>query len=65
MKRITFIALALLSLNANSQEHFSGITTSKRVGILNGDINPSEFANLSSKYEIQLMAMSSVCWSPH
>jgi hypothetical protein len=58
MKRITFIALALLSLNAYSQEHFSGITTSKRVGILNGDMNPSEFANLSSKYEIQLMAMS-------
>jgi hypothetical protein len=58
MKNITFLALALLSLNTYSQEHFSGITTSKRVGILNGTINPSEFANLSSKYEAQLFTLS-------
>lgn len=58
MKKITFIALALLSLNAYSQEHFSGITTSKRVGILNGHVNPSEFANLNSKYEVQLFTFS-------
>ncbi|MBC7557653.1 MAG: hypothetical protein H7195_11905 [Chryseobacterium sp.] len=41
-----------------AQEHFSGITTSKRVGILSGGINPSEFANLSSKIEINLFASS-------
>ncbi|CAM4112790.1 hypothetical protein FLAN108750_10885 [Flavobacterium antarcticum] len=58
MKKITLLALVLLSLNAYSQEHFSGITTSKRVGILNGHVNPSEFANLSSTYEIQLFALS-------
>ena len=58
MRKITFIALALLSLNAYSQEHFSGITTSKRVGILNGHVNPSEFANLNSKYEVQLLTFS-------
>lgn len=58
MKQITLIALVLLALNANSQEHFSGITTSKRVGILNGNINPSEFANLYSKYEIQVFNFS-------
>ena len=58
MKKITFIALALLAVNAYSQEHFSSVTTSKRVGILNGNINPSEFANLSSKYEVQLFAVS-------
>lgn len=58
MRKITFVALALLTLNAYSQEHFSGITTSKRVGILNGHVNPSEFANLSSKYEVQLLTFS-------
>lgn len=58
MKNITFMALALLSLNAYSQEHFSSIATSKRVGILNGNTNPSEFANLYSKYEIQLFTFS-------
>jgi len=54
MKRLLYLTIALASVQAYSQEHFSGISTSKRVGILNGDVNPSEFANLYSKYEIQL-----------
>lgn len=58
MRKITYLVIALLSLNAYSQDHFSGITTSKRVGILNGDINPSEFANLSTKYEVQILTFS-------
>lgn len=58
MKKITVVTLVLLSLNAYSQEHFSAISTTKRVGILNGHNNPSEFANLNSKYEIQLTTMS-------
>lgn len=58
MKKITYLVLALVSLNAYSQEHFSGISTSKRVGILNGSMNPSEFANLYSKYEIQVTTLS-------
>jgi hypothetical protein len=36
MKQISYVALVLFALNAYSQEHFSGIATSKRVGILNG-----------------------------
>ena len=58
MKKITLLVVALLSVNAYSQEHFSAISTSKRVGILNGDTNPSEFANLNSKYEIQIATLS-------
>jgi hypothetical protein len=58
MKNLTIIVIALLSINIYSQEHFSGIATSKRVGIMNGDMNPSEFTNLSSKYEIQLFTFS-------
>ncbi len=58
MKNSILIALALLSLNAFSQEHFSSMATSKRVGILNGDMNPSEFANLNSRFEIQIINFS-------
>ena len=58
MRKITYLALTLLSLNAYSQEHLSGITTSKRVGILNGSVNPSEFANLTNKYEVHIFALS-------
>lgn len=58
MKKLTFIALGLLTLNAFSQEHFSSITTSKRVGILNGHLNPSEYVNLKSKFEVQIFTFS-------
>jgi hypothetical protein len=58
MKNSILVALTLLSLNGFSQEHFSAISTSKRVGILNGDVNPSEFANLSSTIELQVFTLS-------
>ncbi len=58
MKKITLLAIGLLSMNAFSQEYFSAITTSKRVGILNGHLNPSEFANLNSKFEVQVFNFS-------
>jgi len=49
---------AFFIIPAFSQEHFSGISTSKRVGILNIGINPSELSNLNSKFEIQLFGTS-------
>ena len=58
MKKIIICLFVLQILPMTAQEHFSGITTSKRVGILSGGINPSEFANLSSKIEINLFASS-------
>lgn len=58
MKKIIICLFVLHFLPTIAQEHFSGITTSKRVGILSGGINPSEFANLSSKIEINLFASS-------
>lgn len=58
MKNFNLIALFLISFNGYSQDHFSGITTSKRVGILNVGMNPSELANLSSRYEVQLFSSS-------
>lgn len=58
MKKITLLVCSLVAVSGYSQEHFSGITTSKRVGILNGNMNPSEFSNLNSRFEIQLFAPS-------
>lgn len=58
MKKIllTFCSLAFITVSA--QDHFSGISTSKRVGILNVGMNPSELSNLKSKFEVQIFAMS-------
>jgi hypothetical protein len=58
MKKIIIILLVMNFISIAAQEHFSGVTTSKRVGILSGGNNPSEFANLSSLVEINLFASS-------
>jgi hypothetical protein len=58
MKKITFLLSVFFIIPAFAQEHFSGISTSKRVGILNVGMNPSELSNLNSKFEIQLFATS-------
>ena len=58
MKKITLLLCSLFFLPTFAQDHFSGITTSKRVGILNASLNPSELSNLNSKFEMQLMSFS-------
>jgi hypothetical protein len=58
MKKITLILCSLFFIPTFAQDHFSGITTSKRVGILNASLNPSELSNLDSKFEVQLMSFS-------
>ncbi len=55
----TFVSLLLLvGLSAVAQDHFSGISTSSRVGILNGDLNPAEFSQLSRKFEVNIYGFS-------
>ena len=58
MKKILISSCLLIFLNVTAQDHFSGITTSKRVGILNIGMNPSELANLKSRFEVQLFSSS-------
>lgn len=58
MKNILLVFCLLFILPVLAQDHFSGITTSKRVGIINVGMNPSELANLSSKFEVQVFAAS-------
>jgi hypothetical protein len=58
MKKLLFLAVFTFMLGAQAQEHFAGISTSKRVGIINLTINPSELANLNNHFEIQLLSSS-------
>ena len=58
MKQLLLISFTLLFITASAQDHFGGITTSKRVGILNVGMNPSELSNLKSKFEVQLFSTS-------
>ncbi|WP_295334779.1 hypothetical protein [Flavobacterium sp.] len=58
MKKIIVITGLLIGLNTVAQEHYSGISTSNRVGILNANINPAELANLSKKFEVNIYGLS-------
>lgn len=58
MKKLTCLVLFLVAQLVQAQEHFAGISTSKRVGIINLEVNPSELANLkiTSKFSCYLLA---------
>jgi|UPI0004B0330E hypothetical protein len=58
MKKVLLSFTLLTSIISFSQDHFSGIATSKRVGILNAGLNPSELANLNNHLEIQFFSSS-------
>lgn len=58
MKKSFVIPFLLLFLTMNAQDHFSGISTSGRVGLLNVGINPAELSNLTSKYEVNIFSTS-------
>lgn len=58
MKNLLLLPILLSTISGFSQDHFSGINTSKRVGILNIGMNPSELSNLNSRFEVQLFSSS-------
>jgi hypothetical protein len=58
MKKILLLSLLLTAYNIFAQDHFSGVTTSSRVGILNVGMNPAELPNLSKKFEINIYGLS-------
>jgi hypothetical protein len=58
MKKIFLTFGLLLGFGAFAQDQFSGISTSNRVGILNGVINPAEFSNLSKRFELNVVGFS-------
>ncbi|MGV3696309.1 hypothetical protein [Flavobacterium sp.] len=58
MKKFLITSCMLIGFGALAQDHFSGISTSNRVGILNGALNPAEFANLSKRFEVNFVGLS-------
>ena len=59
MKIIKIIfAVSLITGTLYSQEHFSGISTSKRGGLLNAANNPAELVNMPTKFEVNIFNFS-------
>ncbi len=58
MKKVLAFILVCSFLYSTAQEHFSGINTTKHVGILSTTINPAEINNLYSKSEFSLVNFS-------
>jgi hypothetical protein len=58
MKKLILIVVLLCNAALYSQEHFAGLTTSSRSGIITAGMNPAELANLSTKYEVNIVGLS-------
>jgi hypothetical protein len=58
MNKLFLFASMLLCLNLAGQEHFAGIGTSQRVGIINVGINPAELANFETPYDVNIFSVS-------
>lgn len=58
MKKPLLFIFTLLSTGLYAQEHFSGINTSQRTGVLNAAINPAELTNLKNKFEVNVLNFS-------
>lgn len=57
MKKVCLI-WCLLPVSVLAQEHFSGINTSQRTGIINAGTNPAELANFSTTYDVNILSIS-------
>ena len=58
MKKLFFIFSIMMATTGFAQDHFAGINTSSRVGILNANVNPAELPNLSNKFEVNIYGVS-------
>ena len=54
-----FVLISLLAVSTMSaQQHFAGMNTSSRGGLVNGMLNPAELANFTAKYDVIIIAPS-------
>jgi hypothetical protein len=58
MKNLFALVSLLAFSTMSAQQHFAGMNTSSRGGIINGTLNPAELANFTSKYDVILFAPS-------
>lgn len=58
MKMPLACLFAFMATGMFAQEHFSGINTSRRTGLLNASLNPAELVNLKNQYEVNVLNVS-------
>jgi hypothetical protein len=58
MKILLPCLLSILCSGVYAQEHFAGINTSRRTGLLNANLNPAELVNLHNPYEVNVLNVS-------
>jgi hypothetical protein len=58
MRILLLFLVSILCTGAYSQEHFAGINTSRRTGLLNANLNPAELVNLLNQYEVNVLNVS-------
>lgn len=58
MKKIFLTSLLLVGFTGFSQEHFAGLVTSNRLGIISASNNPAELVNMSKTFEISFYGIS-------
>jgi hypothetical protein len=58
MKKIFVVSIVFLSFSLSAQEHFAGLNTSSRVGIISASNNPAELVNMSNGFEASLFGTS-------
>jgi hypothetical protein len=58
MKKLFLVSLSLVGFSLFSQEHYAGLTTSSRVGVLTAGMNPAELVNMSNKFETSVFGIS-------
>lgn len=58
MKNLFISSCLLVSIFSFSQEHFTGLTSSNRLGIISASNNPAELVNMSKTFEISILNAS-------
>ena len=56
-KILIFIGL-VATFQMAAQQHFAGVNTSSHTSIVNGVMNPAEFANINSTYSVNVLGIS-------
>lgn len=54
MKTPLLLLTTMLCVGATAQEHFTGITTSRRGGLLNASLNPAELTNQRTAFDVNV-----------
>lgn len=58
MRKLFLMCCGLAFMSAAAQEHYSGINTSQRTGIINAGVNPAELMNIGTRFDVHIFSVS-------